>query len=78
MSKGIKGLTEYQRSQKYKVYKQQTAKGLKEADTILKTLPILDVLLDAIEGIEKSKMYRQKMKMHGSKFFTPYIYKPIP
>ena len=68
MSKGIKGLTEYQRSQKYKVYKQQTVKGLKEADTILKTLPILDVLLDAIEGIEKSKMYRQKMKMHGSKF----------
>jgi hypothetical protein len=64
----MKGLTEYQRSQMYAKYKQQTAKGLKEADMILKTLPLLDVLLDAIEDLQNSPMYRQKMKQHGNNF----------
>ena len=64
----MKGLTEFQRSQYYAKYKKGTAKGLKEADTILKVLPLLDVLMDAIEDLENSKMFRQKMKMHGNKF----------
>ena len=64
----VKGLTEYQRSQAYAWYKQQTKKGLTEADAILKTLPFLDLLLDAIEDLEKSPMYRQKLKQHGNAF----------
>ncbi len=64
----MKGLTEYQRGQIFAKYKQQTAKGLREADTILKTLPLLDVLLDAIEDLQNSPMFRQKMKMHGNNF----------
>ena len=64
----MKGLTEFQRSQYYAKYKKGTAKGLKEADTILKVLPLLDVLMDAIEDLENSPMFRQKMKMHGNKF----------
>jgi hypothetical protein len=64
----MKGLTEFQRSQYYAKYKKGTAKGLKEADTILKVLPLLDVLMDAIEDLENSKMFRQKMKMYGNKF----------
>ena len=64
----MKGLTEFQRSQYYAKYKKGTAKGLKEADTILKVLPLLDVLMDAIEDLENSPMFRQKMKMYGNKF----------
>ena len=64
----MKGLTEFQRSQYYAKYKKGTTKVLKEADTILKILPLLDVLMDAIEDLENSKMFRQKMKMHGNKF----------
>ena len=64
----MKGLTEFQRSQYYAKYKKGTTKVLKEADTILKILPLLDVLMDAIEDLENSKMFRQKMKMHGKKF----------
>ena len=64
----MKGLTEFQRGQYYAKYKKGTAKGLKEADTILKVLPLLDVLMDAIEDLENSPMFRQKMKMHGNKF----------
>jgi len=64
----MKGLTEFQRAQYYAKYKKRTAKGLKEADTILKVLPLLDVLMDAIEDLENSKMFRQKMKMYGNKF----------
>ena len=64
----MKGLTEFQRSQYYAKYKKRTAKGLAEADTILKVLPLLDVLMDAIEDLENSPMFRQKMKMHGNKF----------
>ncbi len=64
----MKGLTEYQRGQIFAKYKQQTSKGLREADTILKTLPLLDVLLDAIEDLQNSPMFRQKMKQHGNNF----------
>ena len=53
----MKGLTEFQRSQYYAKYKKGTAKGLKEADTILKVLPLLDVLMDAIEDLEKAAWY---------------------
>jgi len=64
----MKGLTEFQRGQYYAKYKKRTAKGLAEADTILKVLPLLDVLMDAIEDLENSPMFRQKMKMYGNKF----------
>ena len=70
----MKGLTEYQRSKIFAKYKQQTAKGLKEADMILKTLPLLDVLLDAIEDLQNSPMYRQKMKQHGNNFKKELIH----
>jgi hypothetical protein len=68
-----KVLTEYQRAQKFAYYKQQTAKGLREADTILKTLPLLDALLDSIENIEKAPMYRQKVKQHGNAFKSELV-----
>ena len=71
---GLKGLTEFQRSQYYAKYKKQTAKGLKEADTILKVLPLLDVLLDAIEGLENSPMFRQKIKQHGKLFKSELVH----
>ena len=64
----MKNLTEYQRGQLFAKYKQQTAKGLKEADVILKTLPLLDALLDSIEQVERSPMYRQQLKQYGNKF----------
>ena len=70
----MKGLTEFQRSQYYAKYKKRTAKGLKEADTILKVLPLLDVLMDAIEDLENSPMFRQKMKMHGNKFKSELVH----
>ena len=70
----MKGLTQYQRDRMFARYKQQTAKGLKEADMILKTLPLLDVLLDAIEDLQNSPMYRQKMKMHGNNFKKELIH----
>lgn len=70
----MKGLTEFQRSQYYAQYKKRTAKGLKEADTILKVLPLLDVLMDAIEDLENSPMFRQKMKMHGNKFKSELVH----
>ena len=70
----MKGLTEYQRSQVFAKYKKQTAKGLREADTILKTLPLLDVLLDAIEDLQNSPMFRQKMKQHGNNFKKELIH----
>jgi hypothetical protein len=70
----MKGLTQYQRDRMFAKYKQQTAKGLKEADMILKTLPLLDVLLDAIEDLQNSPMYRQKMKQHGNQFKKELIH----
>lgn len=70
----MKGLTQYQRDRMFARYKQQTAKGLKEADMILKTLPLLDVLLDAIEDLQNSPMYRQKMKQHGNQFKKELIH----
>ena len=70
----MKGLTQYKRDRMFAKYKQQTAKGLKEADMILKTLPLLDVLLDAIEDLQNSPMYRQKMKQHGNQFKKELIH----
>lgn len=64
----VKNLTEYQRAQAFAKYKQQTKKGLTEADAILKTLPFLDLLLDAVEDLERSPIYRQKLKQHGKAF----------
>ena len=64
----MKNLTEYQRGQLFAKYKQQTKKGLVEADVILKTLPLLDALLDGIEHVEKSRIYRQQLKQYGNKF----------
>lgn len=58
-------LTEYLKKKKYAPYKAKTTQVLKEADAIMKTMPLLDPLLDAIEDLENSPMYRRKMKMHG-------------
>jgi len=58
-------LTEYQKAKKYAPYKAKSTKVLVEADAIMKTMPLLDPLLDAIEGLENSPMYRHKMKMYG-------------
>ncbi|GAF70598.1 unnamed protein product [marine sediment metagenome] len=64
----LKKMSEYQRSQYYAKSKAKSTKVLKESDTIIKILPLLDPLLDAIEPLENSPMFRQKIKQHGKAF----------
>ena len=58
-------LTGYQVARNYAPYKAKSIKVLKEADAIMKTMYLLDPLIDTIEGLENSPMYRHKMKMHS-------------
>jgi len=64
----VKNLTQYKRERVFAKYKANTKQGLKDADAILKTLPYLDLLLDAIEEIENSDVYRHKLKQTGNAF----------
>ena len=50
------------------VYKAQSTKNLKEADLVLKTLSMLDPLLELIDGIESTHIYKHELKRAGNVF----------
>jgi len=65
---GLKKMSEYQKARYYAPHKAKSTKVLKESDAIMKIMPLLDPLLDAIEPLENSPMFRQKIKQHGKAF----------
>ena len=64
----LKKMSEYQKARYYAPHKAKSTKVLKESDAIMKIMPLLDPLLDAIEPLENSPMFRQKIKQHGKAF----------
>ena len=50
------------------IYRQQSTKNLKEADLVLKTLATLDPLLELIDGIESTNIYKHELKRAGKTF----------
>ena len=50
------------------IYRQQSTKNLKEADLVLKTLATLDPLLELIDGIESTNIYKHELKRAGNLF----------
>ena len=49
-------------------YKQQSTKNLKEADLVLKTLATLDPLLNLVDDIESTNIYKHELKRAGKTF----------
>ena len=64
----MKKLTEYQVARNYAPYKAKTKQKMKDTDAIIKVLPLLNPLMEVINEVEPSKMYKQKMKQHGNAF----------
>jgi len=49
-------------------YKQQSTKNLKEADLVLKTLATLDPLLNLVDDIESTNIFKHELKRSGKTF----------
>jgi len=50
------------------IYRQQSTKNLKEADLVLKTLATLDPLLNLVDDIESTNIYKHELKRAGKTF----------